>query len=243
MPIGSVLYSKEGNTLMADWYPKSIPALIPWHANFSTQASATGTSHGLTTSQVQQIGSDNAVVASCIPYVEGVEAFAQAVTEWRNLLLSGPNGTALPPVPTVPTTFVYPPGPPPALPSIEFRTRQYAALIRSSVGYTAEIGEQYGIIAPAEGLPSTPSLQAFALSGSQVRLAIAKGGYEVLAVDSRRGGGSWEQIGVSMTAEYIDARAPLVAGQPEVREYRCQGMSNNARVGDVSPVVSAVTTP
>lgn len=46
-----------------------------------------------------------------------------------------------------------------------------------------------------------------------------------------------------MTAEYIDGRAPLVAGQPELREYRAQGMEQNARVGALSAVVSAVTVP
>lgn len=226
-----------------DWYPRAIADRIPWHANFNTQAAASGTTHGLTAGQVSQIGYDNTLVAGCINYAAQVAAFAQAVTEWRDLLLSGPNGTALPPVPTVPAAFTYLAGPATPLPSIEFRTRQYAALIKASVGYTPEIGEQYGIIAPVADMPVTPGLTALALTASQVRLAIAKGGYDVLAVDSKRGTGGWEQIGVSMTAEYIDARAPLVAGQPEVREYRCQGMANNARVGALSAVVSAVTVP
>lgn len=227
----------------ADWYPIKIADRIPWHANFNTQCAASGLTHGLIASQISQIAIDNTVVAGCINYAEQVVAFAQAVTEWRNLLLSGPNGTALPPVPTVPATFTYPAGPPSALASIEFRTRQYAALIKASVGYTAEIGEQYGIIAPDVVTPTTPSLQAFALTASQVRLAINKAGYDVLAVDSKRGAGTWEQIGISQTAEYIDARAPMVAGQPEQREYRVQGMQNNARVGATSAIVSAVTVP
>lgn len=228
---------------MADWYPKSISDLIPWHANFNVQAAASGATHGLTAGQVLQIGFDNTLVAGCINYTEQVVAFAQAVTEWRNLLLSGPNGTTLPPVPTVPAAFTYLSGPATPLPSIEFRTRGFAAIIKASVGYTAEIGEQYGIIAPVADLPTTPSLVAQSLTASQVRLAIAKAGYDVLAVDSKRGAGVWEQIGVSMTAEYIDNRAPLVASQPEQREYRVQGMQNNARVGATSAIVSAVTVP
>jgi hypothetical protein len=40
-----------------------------------------------------------------------------------------------------------------------------------------------------------------------------------------------------------DSTPPLVAGAPETREYRAQGMSGNARVGDLSAVVSVVTTP
>lgn len=223
-----------------DWYPAAISDRIPWHANFNTQCAASGTTHGLIAAQVTQIAADNTTVAGSINYAEQVVAFAQAVTEWRNLLLSGPNGTALPPAPTVPGAFTYALG---ALASIEFRTRQYAALIKASVGYTAEIGELYGIIAPEVVTPTTPSLQAFALTASQVRLAISKAGYDVLAVDSKRGTGGWEQIGISQTAEYIDARAPLTAGQPEQREYRVQGMASNARVGALSAVVSAVTVP
>jgi hypothetical protein len=34
-----------------------------------------------------------------------------------------------------------------------------------------------------------------------------------------------------------------VAGQPEQREFRVQGMLDNARTGDPSDIVSVVTTP
>lgn len=241
----TVRRSLEGFTSMAnaDWYPIKLADRIPFHANLSVQATATGITHGLIAAEVTQIATDSTIVAGSINYTEQVVAFAQAVTEWRNLLLSGPNGTALPPVPTPPAAFVYPAGPAIVLASIEFRTRQYRAKIVASSGYTAEIGELYGIIGAEQVVPVTPGLQAFALTASQVRLVIAKGGYDILAVDSKRGGGGWEQIGVSQTAEYIDARAPLVAGQPEQREYRCQGMQNNARVGATSAIVSAVTVP
>lgn len=233
---------KRGSLDMAntDWYPAALADRVPWHANFSVQAAVSGISHGLIAAQVTQIAADYTTVAGCINYTDQVAAFAQAVTAWRNLLLSGPNGTPLPPAPAAPAVFTYHVG---ALAAIEFRTRQYAALIKASVGYTVGIGERYGIIAPASALPGTPKLKALALTASQVRLAIGKAGYDVLAVDSRRGGGGWEQIGVSMIAEYIDARLPLIAGQPEVREYRVQGMQSNARVGALSAVVSAVTVP
>lgn len=59
----------------------------------------------------------------------------------------------------------------------------------------------------------------------------------------RRGGGGWTQIGVSQTASFTDTSALLVAGQPEQRDYRVQGMLNDARVGGVSGTVSAVTVP
>jgi len=51
----------------------------------------------------------------------------------------------------------------------------------------------------------------------------------------------WVQIGISQTATFTDVTAALVAGQPEQRKYRCQGMLNNARTGGLSATVSAVT--
>lgn len=223
-----------------DWYPVRLADRVPWHANFALQAAASGTSHGLIAAQVTQIGVDSTLVAQLVNYAETVASFAQSVTEFKNIMLEGAIGTPAPSIPTVPAALTLAVG---TLPSVEARTRQYAALIRASVGYTDAIGEQYGLIAIPGGGATTPSLVAAALSGAQVRLAISKAGYSVLAIDSRRGGGAWEQIGISMTAEYIDARALLVAGQPEVREYRAQGMENNARVGAMSPVVSAVAVP
>jgi hypothetical protein len=62
--------------------------------------------------------------------------------------------------------------------------------------------------------------------------------------------GTWLQIGHSQTASFTDTSAPPVKllprcyrGQPEVRECSCQGMLNNARTGDLSGTVSAVTVP
>ncbi|MFN8138850.1 MAG: hypothetical protein U0R49_03515 [Fimbriimonadales bacterium] len=48
-----------------------------------------------------------------------------------------------------------------------------------------------------------------------------------------------------MSERFIVPRSssPRVTGQPETREYRCQGMEANARVGNLSATVSAVTTP
>ncbi len=224
----------------ADWYPTRITDLIPWHSNFNIQAIATGVARGLTAAQVTQITADSAEVSVVVNYAELVDSFAQAVTAYKDVILAGSATEPMPPVPTPPAAVTLIVG---ALPGIEERTRIFASIIKAQPTYTAEIGELYGIVAPAVITPTTPSLTAQALTASQVRLTISKAGYDVLAIDSRRGGGAWEQIGVSQTAEYIDARAPLVAGQPEQREYRCQGMQNNARVGALSGIASAVTVP
>ncbi len=225
---------------MADWYPEQLGDRPAWHANFAAQAAATGTTHNLTAAEVTQIANDSALVEDAVNFGADVFAWGQAITAWRSSVLEGDPLAAFPPVPTSPVVPTFEGG---EKPGIEERTRGFAARIRGAGNYTTEIGENYGIVAPAPAPPGTPTVLAQALTQSQVRLSIGKAGYSVLAVDSRRGGGGWEQIAVAQTAEYIDGRAPLVAGQPELREYRVQGMQNNQRVGALSGVSSAVTVP
>lgn len=224
-----------------DWYPSRIADRVPWHANFNTQAIATGTTHGLVAGQVTQITADNNFVASMVNYLQLVDDFGQSVTAFKDTALDGQIGAIMPAVPTPPVIFVIPLG---GLGSIQARTRQFAAIIKASVGYTEAIGELYGIVAAAGTGPGTPSIaSASALVGSNVSLSLAKAGYDVLAIDMRRGGGGFEQIGVSQTATFLDTTDAAVAGQPEQREYRCQGMVANARTGPLSPTVSVVTVP
>ncbi len=41
--------------------------------------------------------------------------------------------------------------------------------------------------------------------------------------DSKRGTGGWEQIGASQIPQYIDARSPLVPGQPSFANTVARG--------------------
>jgi hypothetical protein len=225
-----------------DWYPTRIADRTAWHANFSAQAALSGTAHGLVAAQVTQIGVDAGMVSAVVKLVESAADYAQAVTQWKEIVLSGTPGTAMPSAPTAPDAGALPVG---ALPAIEARTRQYVSLIKASVGYNQGVGELYGIVAavPVPLGTHTPSLAAEALTGGRVSLKVTKAGYDVIAIDGRRGGSAWEQIGVSMTTEYIDTRPLAVTGQPEQREYRAQGMVKNDRVGNLSDVVVAVAAP
>jgi len=226
---------------MADWYPRLQSELISWHNNFSTRATANGTTLGLTAGQVAQISADASAVLVMLNGLTAAIDYSKALTAYKDLLFNAPADTPTEPVPTAPTTLVFGSETPEM--GIEARTREYAAIIKASPAYTPDDGALYGIVGAAPLPPSTPTLEAFALTGSQVRLRIGKKGYAVLAVDSRRGGDDWEQIGVSMLDEFIDTRAALTPGQPELREYRVQGMENNVRVGDYSEVATVSTVP
>lgn len=223
------------------WYPKPFALRIPFHANFNVNAQATGLTYGLVAGQQASIARDSANVPLVVNFKEAVDAYAQAVTEWAETILEGALGTPFPPAPTAPTPPTFAPG---SETAIRPRTLIYAKVIKADPDYTAQVGENYGIISVPGGPPGTPQLTVVqALVGSKIRLRVFRAGYESVAMDSRRAGGNWEEIGVCETATFLDVRPPLVAGQPEVREYRAQGRANNARVGPVSETVSGVTVP
>ena len=55
-------------------------------------------------------------------------------------------------------------------------------------------------------------------------------------VPSRCGTGPWEMLAIDLESPYFDERPLLVAGQPEVREYRMRWYDKDGPNGDWSPV-------
>ena len=225
-----------------DWYPKTLALRPPWHANYNANAQATGTTYGLSAGDKTDAGNDAANVLALVNFKEALDAYAQAVTEWVDIILNGDPLAPMPPAPTAPSAPTMGLG---SKPGVQARTRYQAGVIKADADATQEILELYGIVAPAPGPLADPSIdRATPTPGtSQVALSLNKGGYDVIAVDMKRGGGAFTQIGISQTATFTDTTAPLVPGQPEQREYRVQGMLQNARVGGLSATVSAVTVP
>jgi|CXWL01.1.fsa_nt_gi hypothetical protein len=189
---------------------------------------------------VTQASTNSTELAKAINTVNNIREDAQEYTNVKETMLYAPLGT---PVPTPPTATAWPAFGLGAIAGILAWYRAIANRIKADPLYTVAIGQDLGIIGPADAAPGTPVLIAEALSQSQIRLRVTRAGYNSVAIDSRRAGGNWEEIGVCETAEFIDGRQPLVVGQPEVREYRAQGRQNNARVGALSAVVNAVTVP
>jgi hypothetical protein len=228
---------------MPDWYPETQAALITWHNNFSTQAATNGTTLGLSAGEVTQIAADADNVLIMLDGVEAAGTYREALTAYKALLFNSPADTPPEPVPTAPTTLVFD-----ALSlqmGIEARTREYARKIKASSAYTPDDGELYGIIAAEPAPAGTPAItRATALIDSDVMLKVSRAGYAAVAVDMRRDGGAFSQIGSTISATFVDETEPLVAGAPEVREYRIQGIdSANNRVGDVSEITRISTAP
>ncbi|MCZ7580402.1 MAG: hypothetical protein M5U21_06240 [Fimbriimonadaceae bacterium] len=59
----------------------------------------------------------------------------------------------------------------------------------------------------------------------------------------RPGDADFITIGFDSSEPYLDSRAPVVAGQPEVRQYRARYHDTSGPIGTWSDIVSATAQP
>ena len=63
-------------------------------------------------------------------------------------------------------------------------------------------------------------------------------GHDQIEIQSQRGAEpGFSLLAYDTNSPYLDARAPLVAGQPEVRQYKARYRDNDLPVGDWSDSV------
>ena len=113
-----------------------------------------------------------------------------------------------------------------------------------SSAYTQPIGAELGILTPPKP-PLDPVPQATAVAGenSHVMLDCPLRGWDAVEIEGRRNGGGWELIAVALKRKYTDTRAPLVAGQPEIREYRLRFRKGDTPQEVYSDVLRVTTRP
>lgn len=174
---------------------------------------------------------------------EQINTVKQDLNEWKRIFSDGPIGTPLGAVPVAPTYPAFPLFTPTA-----GGFDQIVAMmerIRNTAGFTTAIGEDLGIMPPAGGVPlGDPVLEVIALPNSEVRVNWPKRSADGLLVESQRAGEvTWTVLGTDNNSPYLDGRAPLVAGQPEVRRYRGRYVVNDVPVGNYSAVATVTTVP
>ena len=235
------------------FYPKPKGQRPEWHLNLATKVPGYASILPLSTAEVNDAVADNLVLAySRGEWIVGVRDYAPACTAALDMLESG-TGTAL---------FTFPTFTPPALPELPAgilgvkpgaldRVFLFVQYLKTRPGYTLAIGIDLGIVGaeetePPPGDTPPPRLTVSAIAGDEherARLKFYKDGHEYVQFQSRRGGGGWEDIGMSDKSPYIDDRPLLVATQAEVREYRARFFDHGQPTGDWCDVAKVTVSP
>lgn len=227
---------------MADWYPDRDSDLTPWHFTFHAECVNYAATFPtiLDAATLTKIGANKDLVAVLVNKTEQAKNYFFDVTEYKDIWLDSDLGTPIPAVPVLPGAIVPPVG---AVVGVEAFTRMIVAQLKASAAMTGAIEAAMGIRGPAASFGDPSIISLTPLGASQVRVRLKKAGYPAVAIDSRRAGGAWDEIGLSLTATFVDARPPLTPGVSEVREYRIQGVLDNVRQGSISAALQVATTP
>jgi hypothetical protein len=224
-------------------YPSKLSEKITWHATFNQNCidNAATFPDVLTVGNLAKILANKNFVVTLANYADDAKNFSQEAVAFRDNYFGATLGTPAPAVPVAPAGI----GAAPAntVVGIDAFTRLIVGQLNAHPNMTDAIRAAMGILPGSKVLGSPSIVFTSALGGSQVALKLRLLGYMAVAVDRRRAGGAWEQIGVSIASNFVDADGPLAAGVSESREYRIQGIVANVRQGAISGSAFVATTP
>jgi hypothetical protein len=229
-----------------NYYPSRIGDQVNWLANFALKLPIHGPTLDVAAGDVTA-GVNDAKWCHYVlsEWLSGVRAFAPSTTDAVDDVLTGegPDAIVLP-------TFV-----PPALPAgvtaappgALNRLFNLSAKMKLASGYTTTIGTDLGILGSEESEKSHPRFVTSVEQGAGcqcVRLVFYKYGHIGVYIESRRGASpDWAQLAIDTESPYLDERPLLVAGQPEVREYRMRFWDKGTPNGDWTDVARVTVSP
>jgi hypothetical protein len=228
------------------YFPRQIGLRAGWFNNFAVQLPIANAILQLPAASVTAcVNEARYGEYACGVWLTGTREFGPSSTSAIEDLLNGTGGDPFVlPTYTVPAL---PAGVTSVPPGLLLRLFAFVQTIKASPFYTEAIGLQLGIVG-AEDATENP-LPTFSLKSERgdgcqcVKVIFKKYGRQGVVVFSRRGGGAWEMLAIDLASPYMDERPLLVAGQPEVREYRLQYYDNAAPTGEFTPVESTTVTP
>lgn len=229
---------------MPRWLPSTEAARLVWLQNFALKLAVYVGTAGIVAGDVTNANGWRDVYQWILNRSDQISTVKQDLTEWKRIFSDGPIGTPLGAYPIAPV-YAAPPAAFTATAGMFDQVVAMAERIRNTAGYTTAIGEDLGIVSPV-GAPALgdPTFTVTALPNSEVRLDFVKATSDGVIIESQRAAEvAWTLLGVDHFSPYVDGRAPLVAGQPEVRRYRIRYLDGDDPVGNYSAVVSVTTVP
>jgi hypothetical protein len=225
-----------------DPWPEALPDFLTWFDLFTQKLAIHGPALGIAAARVTQARAEYVWLFFAVNDTANAEAEWHERVQWRDTFFEEPEGTALGSYPTNNSVTIPVGSPPPA--GVLVRLRATVQQCKRSPAYTEPIGAELGILTPPPApRPPAPSPKATAGENSHVLLDCPLQGWDAVEIESRRGTGGWELLAVCLKRKYTDTRAPLVAGQPEVREYRMRFRDGDVAQEQYSDVVRVTTKP
>lgn len=193
---------------------------------------------------VTAVGKDNLMMQSIATIAVQLDAYTDAMRQFRLVLTEGNIGEPTPSFPALPGYV--------AADSVDTgifeRLDNLVKRIRVAPNYTSETGALLGIIpaAPSDLAPEEmqPNLKAVSMPGSVVRVAFVRGSTDGVELETKLDNGDkWESAG-----RYFRSPAELVIpgnpqNLPRAVQVRARYVGGNTPIGQFSPVVSTATQP
>ena len=177
-------------------------------------------------------------------WLSAVRSFSPSTTDAVDDVLTG-SGTGVMVLPGF-TAPALPTGVVAQLPGTLTRIFALIGKMKLSAGYTETIGTDLGVVGSEETDKSAPKFLIEMLQGANYqssKLVFYKYGHMGVHIESRRGTGAWEFLAIDTESPYVDDRPLLVAGTPEIREYRMRFWDKGTANGDWSPVQKTTLSP
>ena len=229
------------------YFPVRIAEQVPWLELYAWQLPEHGPTCGVSAGDIAASVNDARYAAYVLgAWLVSVRPFSRSTTVAAEEVLTGDGASAM----VLPTFTVpeLPEGVTEALPGTLTRIFALIAKMKLSAGYNTAIGKEMGIVGSRKD-PSTRPLPRVILEVLQsivcqfVRVKFFKYMHMGVCIESRRGNGDWEFLGIGIVSHFDDARPLLVAGQPEIREYRVCFWDKGTPNGEWTPVRKVTVSP
>lgn len=226
------------------YYPSRIASQVEWLQNFRAKLPGYATALGVSAGQLTAAAADSGWLIYVLgTWLGSVRAWSPACTDYVQEIQTGTGSPALP-------TFTAP-TPPAGVTAVAAgaldRLFDLVQALKDAAGYSEAIGTDLGIVgAEAAADHPVPGVKLSAMQGGGcqcVKIAFTKYSHQGVYIESKRGAGGWEFIGVDTESPYMDERALLAAGTPEVREYRLRYWDKGTPNGEWTDLMRITVSP
>ena len=225
------------------WFPGSLQERAAWYANFTPQLQVVGPGLGIVASVIANIVKDNENIQFLAQTAVDLDAFAEAVRQYRKIYTEGNIGDPEPAFPANPAFAL-----PNALPTGAFeRLVNCVEQIRVSATYTDETGALLGIIPQTpEGFnpgDAKPVLTVEVKPGNIVNVKFVRGGSDGVRIEVSIDKGDWTSQGNFFKSPAAIEIAQNVDNLPRLVAVRARYLVGNSPVGDWSDIATVQTIP